>query len=202
MLRTMNAIRGRAKLFAIIIVLLVLLYFIWRGDWGGSTISQQNSSSAFFADDYLVTDTTETKQAFASGYVKVLVAESPDSFNSTLSYAMSTKSDASVFVLFFSDIDNATGMPWCPDCRRAKPIIRKAFSLSHKNIVLVVAMIEKMAYKYHDDYPYRVDSRFMLKRIPTLALINNGAAVRQLGDKECQDYDTVYDFVVTSTSSP
>ncbi len=198
MLRIMNASRGKVKYFAAIIVLVSLLYLIGRFGWGSVSIPSNDSSSPFFSDDYVV---TETPTAAAKGSLKVYLAESPDSFNKTLSGAIATKSDATVFVLFFSETDNATGLPWCPDCRRAKPVLQKAFLSSGKSILLVVAMIEKLAYKFHDDYPYRIDSRFMLKRIPTLVHIKDGNAAHQLGDKECQDYELAQEFVMKSTSS-
>lgn len=193
----MNSSRGKVKYLAAAIILTIFLYVIGRISWGSSSVPQIDSYYRFFSDDYVV---PESPASAAKDPLKIYFAESPDSFNKTLSDAIVTKSSATVFVLFFSETDNTTGVPWCPDCRRAKPVIQKALLSSGKSILLVVAMIEKMAYKFNADYPYRVDPRFMLKRIPTLVHIKDGKAEHQLGDKECQVYEIVREFVINSIS--
>lgn len=129
-----------------------------------------------------------------SSVVEIFVSKSPDDFNSILLEAESSGSDK-LYILFFSEYDAYSLQPWCSDCARAEPILRYGFFQLNMKVSVVLAMIEKVAYKTDPTYSYRMDPRFNLKRIPTLALWNDGKVIRSLGDKDCQNLSLVLLFL-------
>ena len=71
-----------------------------------------------------------------------------------------------IFILFYAE--KTDGISWCPDCRRAEPIIISALEKLCPNSILVVVNVNKAEYKSSTNYSYR-EEPFLLKCVPTFS---------------------------------
>lgn len=97
----------------------------------------------------------------------------------------------SVALLLFAERDEA-GKPWCPDCERAEPALRAAFSASETPVDLVEVSIPRALWK--GDAGQRNAFRsapFSASGIPTLLHVADGVVGARLGEEECLDQAAV-----------
>ncbi|GAB2276881.1 hypothetical protein Dimus_011592 [Dionaea muscipula] len=87
-------------------------------------------------------------------------------------------------ILFLADKDPATSLSWCPDCVRAEPVIYKKLGASSDDIALLRVYVGDRPTWRNPQNPWRVDSRFQLKGVPTLVRWENGAITARLEDHE------------------
>ncbi|KAL0411295.1 UNVERIFIED_CONTAM: Thioredoxin-like protein Clot [Sesamum latifolium] len=88
------------------------------------------------------------------------------------------------FILFLADKDPSTNLSWCPDCVRAEPVIYKKLEASPDNVALLRAYVGDRPTWRNPQHPFRSDSRFSLKGVPTLILWEDGAVKGRLEDHE------------------
>ncbi|XP_022896549.1 thioredoxin-like protein Clot [Olea europaea var. sylvestris] len=88
------------------------------------------------------------------------------------------------FIAFLADKDPSTNLSWCPDCVRAEPIIYKKLESSPDDVALLKAYVgDKLTWR-NPQHPWRIDSRFKLKGVPTLILWEDGVIKGRLEDHE------------------
>ncbi|XP_010265834.1 PREDICTED: thioredoxin-like protein Clot [Nelumbo nucifera] len=87
-------------------------------------------------------------------------------------------------ILFLADKDPSTSLSWCPDCVRAEPVIYKKLEASSANVALLRGFVGDRPTWRNPNHPWRVDSRFKLKGVPTLVSWENGAITGRLEDHE------------------
>ncbi|PWA35028.1 thioredoxin superfamily protein [Artemisia annua] len=87
-------------------------------------------------------------------------------------------------ILFLADNDPATNRSWCPDCVRAEPVILKKLESSSDDVALLRAYAGDRPTWRNPHHPWRVDSKFKLKGVPTLILWENGEVKGRLEDHE------------------
>ncbi|KAI3984318.1 hypothetical protein MKX01_011272 [Papaver californicum] len=88
------------------------------------------------------------------------------------------------FILFLADIDPSTSVSWCPDCVRAEPVIYKKLEESSSDVLLLRAYVGDRPTWRTPNHPWRTDSRFNLKGVPTLVRWENGSVQGRLEDHE------------------
>lgn len=91
--------------------------------------------------------------------------------------------------------DETTGQPWCPDARKAGPILEQALGEIEKNINFVKIPIIRSEYKDNPNYFYRTHPIIQLKKVPTLVLWKNGSVKDQLIETEIHDLERVRSFL-------
>ncbi|KAK9282977.1 hypothetical protein L1049_011202 [Liquidambar formosana] len=87
-------------------------------------------------------------------------------------------------ILFLADKDPATSLSWCPDCVRAEPVIYKKLEASSDDVALLRAYVGDRPTWRNPQHPWRIDSRFKLKGVPTLVRWENEAVKGRLEDNE------------------
>ncbi|KAM7512308.1 hypothetical protein LguiB_011183 [Lonicera macranthoides] len=88
------------------------------------------------------------------------------------------------FILFLADKDPSTSLSWCPDCVRAEPVIYKKLEESPDDVALLRAYVGDRVTWRNPQHPWRTDSKFKLKGVPTLVLWENDAVKGRLEDHE------------------
>eukprot|EP01119_Soliformovum_irregulare_P004131 TRINITY_DN15146_c0_g1_i1.p1 TRINITY_DN15146_c0_g1~~TRINITY_DN15146_c0_g1_i1.p1 ORF type:complete len:117 (-),score=26.70 TRINITY_DN15146_c0_g1_i1:35-385(-) len=92
--------------------------------------------------------------------MKEVFVQDPKDFDATVK--QQTSEHQNVYVLIEATNDEATGEPWCPDCRLILPWIPRAFD--GKDGILIRSPIPKEGYKEH---AYRSHPILHLSEIPT-----------------------------------
>ncbi|KAK3023986.1 hypothetical protein RJ639_044143 [Escallonia herrerae] len=87
-------------------------------------------------------------------------------------------------ILFLADIDPSTSLSWCPDCVRAEPVIYKKLEASSDDVALLRAYVGDRPTWRNPQHPWRVDSKFKLKGVPTLIRWENDSVKGRLEDYE------------------
>ncbi|PIM97478.1 hypothetical protein CDL12_30049 [Handroanthus impetiginosus] len=87
-------------------------------------------------------------------------------------------------ILFLADKDPSTSLSWCPDCVRAEPVIYKKLEASADDVALLRAYVGDRPTWRNPQHPWRSDSRFKLKGVPTLIRWEDGAMKARLEDHE------------------
>ncbi|PIN02227.1 hypothetical protein CDL12_25255 [Handroanthus impetiginosus] len=87
-------------------------------------------------------------------------------------------------ILFLADKDPSTNLSWCPDCVRAEPVIYKKLEASADDVALLRAYVGDRPTWRNPQHPWRSDSRFKLKGVPTLIRWEDGAMKARLEDHE------------------
>ncbi|XP_022865416.1 thioredoxin-like protein Clot [Olea europaea var. sylvestris] len=88
------------------------------------------------------------------------------------------------FIVFLADKDPSTNLSWCPDCVRAEPVIYKKLESSPDDVALLKAYVGDRPTWRNPQHPWRIDSIFKLKGVPTLVRWENGAIKGRLEDHE------------------
>lgn len=102
-------------------------------------------------------------------------------------------SASDVFVLFLGSNEAATGKSWCPDCRRADPIIMATFGEATRPVTLVRVAVGDRATWRSPGNPYRAPP-LGVSSVPTLGRWDAGSgglAPGALGDSEADRPDLV-----------
>lgn len=134
------------------------------------------------------------RNSSAMSAVTTLVCENPADFDNCLGRAVSRNSQH-LFILFFASVNPSTGVSWCPDCVRAKPLIDAALAKQTEETTFLVCNVDREPYKTNREYPYRVDPRIELKCVPTLIKWRDDKKVLQLNDVQCQNIDLVEEII-------
>ncbi|XP_073030174.1 thioredoxin-like protein Clot [Primulina eburnea] len=87
-------------------------------------------------------------------------------------------------ILFLADKDPSTNLSWCPDCVRAEPVIYKKLEESSDNVALLRAYVGDRPTWRNPHHPWRTDSRFKLKGVPTLIRWEDDGIKARLEDHE------------------
>lgn len=74
--------------------------------------------------------------------------------------------------------------PFFTDCVRAEPVIYKKLESSPDDVALLRAYVGDRPTWRNPHHPWRVDSKFKLKGVPTLILWENGEVKGRLEDHE------------------
>ena len=99
------------------------------------------------------------------------------------------KASENVFWYFISNNDESTGEAWCPDCRKAKPVVDEAFAAhAPKPAVLITTICGERCYWNDQQNPFRTSDLTKITGVPTLLRVSTG---KRLGDDECQDPEKV-----------
>ncbi|KAF8403876.1 hypothetical protein HHK36_011982 [Tetracentron sinense] len=100
-------------------------------------------------------------------------------------------------ILFLADKDPSTSLSWCPGeepighavieasyCVRAEPVIYRKLEASSSDVALLRAFVGDRPTWRNPQHPWRIDSRFKLKGVPTLVRWENEAVNGRLEDHE------------------
>ncbi|KAL7083537.1 hypothetical protein ACP275_14G170000 [Erythranthe tilingii] len=87
-------------------------------------------------------------------------------------------------ILFLADKEPSTNLSWCPDCVRAEPVIYKKLESSPDDVVLLRAYVGDRPTWRNPVHPWRTDSSFKLRGVPTLIRWEDGAVKARLEDHE------------------
>ncbi|EPS73999.1 hypothetical protein M569_00758 [Genlisea aurea] len=87
-------------------------------------------------------------------------------------------------ILFLADKDPTTNLSWCPDCVRAEPVIYEKLESSSDEIALLKAYVGDRPTWRSPQHPWRTDSTFKLRGVPTLIRWEDGAVKARLEDHE------------------
>ncbi|KAI1267970.1 hypothetical protein F5Y18DRAFT_275668 [Xylariaceae sp. FL1019] len=117
--------------------------------------------------------------------------------NSPQAFASSTNISASpYFIAFIASKDPTTLQPWCPDVRKALPILESTFAPGDAPTMAVIEVGEKLAYKSPDNH-YR--AIWKVTAVPTLARYERRGdglvEVGRLVEEEIFDVENVQKFV-------
>ncbi len=129
-------------------------------------------------------------------HLETFVANSPEEFDATLAQAEAVNAKHT-YLLFYATENPQTGKSWCPDCVRAKPLIDSKLSQLTESTALVIANVDRDAYRGNPSYPYRTDPRFEIQCVPTFIRWQDGKKVHALNDLQCQNEDLVDDMLTS-----
>ncbi|EYU31342.1 hypothetical protein MIMGU_mgv1a016170mg [Erythranthe guttata] len=87
-------------------------------------------------------------------------------------------------ILFLADNEPSTNLSWCPDCVRAEPVIYKKLDSSPDDVALLRAYVGDRPTWRNPVHPWRTDSSFKLRGVPTLIRWEDGAVKARLEDHE------------------
>ncbi|KAL7126077.1 hypothetical protein ABFS83_14G161500 [Erythranthe nasuta] len=87
-------------------------------------------------------------------------------------------------ILFLADNEPSTNLSWCPDCVRAEPVIYKKLEASPDDVALLRAYVGDRPTWRNPVHPWRTDSSFKLRGVPTLIRWEDGAVKARLEDHE------------------
>ncbi|XP_021734897.1 thioredoxin-like protein Clot [Chenopodium quinoa] len=87
-------------------------------------------------------------------------------------------------ILFLGDNDPSTNLSWCPDRVTAEPVILKKLKEFGEDVVLLRAYAGDRPTWSNPQHPWRVDSRFQVKDVPTLFRWENDSVAARLEDYE------------------
>ncbi|KAL9142338.1 hypothetical protein ABFS82_14G163200 [Erythranthe guttata] len=87
-------------------------------------------------------------------------------------------------ILFLADKEPSTNLSWCPDCVRAEPVIYKKLDSSPDDVALLRAYVGDRPTWRNPVHPWRTDSSFKLRGVPTLIRWEDGAVKARLEDHE------------------
>ncbi|KAI0147368.1 DUF953 domain protein [Xylariaceae sp. FL1272] len=117
--------------------------------------------------------------------------DSPEAFASSAHL-----SESPFFVAFIASKDPTTLQPWCPDVRKALPILESTFAPSNASTMAVIEVGEKLVYKSPDNH-YR--TIWKVTAVPTLARYERRddslVEVGRLVEEEIFDVGNVQRFV-------
>ncbi|KMT18693.1 hypothetical protein BVRB_2g028180 [Beta vulgaris subsp. vulgaris] len=113
--------------------------------------------------------------------VEATVANFNEVFNKFKEEAANNKAN---LILFLADKEPSTSLSWCPDCVRAEPVIYKKLEEAGENVALLRAYVGDRPTWRTPSNPFRIDSRFQLKGVPTLIRWENDAVAARLEDHE------------------
>ncbi|XP_057522074.1 thioredoxin-like protein Clot [Amaranthus tricolor] len=114
-----------------------------------------------------------------------IVDATVSSFNEVFSkFKEEAANNKASFILFLADKDPSTNLSWCPDCVRAEPMIYKKLEASGDDVALLRAYVGDRPTWRNPLHPWRVDSTFQLKGVPTLIRWENDAVAARLEDHE------------------
>ncbi|GAA0174098.1 hypothetical protein Leryth_016970 [Lithospermum erythrorhizon] len=106
------------------------------------------------------------------------------------------KNNKANLILFLADIDPQTSLSWCPDCVRAEPVIYKKLEASTDNIALLRAYVGDRPTWRNPHHPWRVDSTFKLRGVPTLIRWEADSIKARLEDNEAHVESKISALVV------
>lgn len=99
-----------------------------------------------------------------------------------------------VFLLFLADAEPTTGQSWCPDCRKAEPVIASVLHTSHASnrlLTLIRVYVGDRATWRASENPFR-KAPYFVTGVPTLGLWDGEKlAEGALGDKEADNMEGV-----------
>ncbi|KVI00634.1 thioredoxin-like protein Clot [Cynara cardunculus var. scolymus] len=98
-------------------------------------------------------------------------------------------------ILFLADIEPSTNLSWCPDCVRAEPVIYKKLESSPDDVALLRAYVGDRPTWRNAHHPWRMDTKFNLKGVPTLILWENGEVKGRLEDHEAHIERKIDDLI-------
>ncbi|XP_057978730.1 thioredoxin-like protein Clot [Malania oleifera] len=98
-------------------------------------------------------------------------------------------------ILFLADKDPSTSLSWCPDCVRAEPVIHKKLEASTGDVTLLRAYVGDRPTWRNPQHPWRVDSKFKLRGVPTLVCWENDTIKGRLEDYEAHLENKIDDLV-------
>jgi len=126
-----------------------------------------------------------------------ITIEKPSDFDAIVnSLDLINDHNQSPIVLYFTAAnDPATGLPWCPDARKAKPLFEQVQKELDSDFILLTIPIVRSEYKDNPDYFYRIHPGAQLKKIPTLAIWKSGRSQRQLIESELHDIEKIRSFM-------
>jgi hypothetical protein len=108
------------------------------------------------------------------------------------------------FVVFSSDLDETSGLPWCPDCVRTIPSIQAGVTAVGGSL-LEVRVGPRAAWK-SVDHPFRLDTDLKLRGIPTLFHWNEDGRKGEVAGPELEAASSfeeaskvVSEFIVNTT---
>jgi thiol-disulfide isomerase/thioredoxin len=107
-----------------------------------------------------------TISANITSVVAVQNTLSPSEFSKKMQSVEAEFPGKPIFVIFFAEKTN--GISWCPDCRRAEPVVAAALEQLCPNSVLVVFNVKRSEYKNLPDYSYKQEPIFV-KSVPTFS---------------------------------
>lgn len=98
--------------------------------------------------------------------------------------------------LCFASEDPATGLPWCPDCVTADPVLRAAIAAQAPGLPCYECPVgERAAWKNQPAHPFRTHPGLRLARIPTLIRVRRGIEIGRLVEGPCAEPAAVRAFL-------
>lgn len=100
---------------------------------------------------------------------------------------------ATVYVLVTAAMVPFAGVPWCPDSRRAEPLIRERLLRHHPDpaagggVTLVLARVKRYAYMGNPGHPYRTHPQLRLQSCPTLYGFRPDGSLWSVVEADCYD---------------
>jgi len=122
----------------------------------------------------------------------VHILEDVDAFEGKVSELQSSsKATNRALMVHFTGAEAANGTSWCGDCRLADPVLHKILYSCPKAIVLV-AKVQREAYKGNPNYPYRTNKLVRLVTVPT---VMKWGTRERLEEGQCADEGLVQLFL-------
>jgi 1,2-dihydroxy-3-keto-5-methylthiopentene dioxygenase len=129
---------------------------------------------------------------------KDVVVENPKNFDAAINSidSITTNHNETPIILYLTAAnDPSTGQPWCPDARKAKPLVEQVLSELDRSFTLVTVPIIRSEYKDNPDYFYRTHPVVQLKKVPTIMIWKNRTILRQLIETEMHDIEKLRAFL-------
>jgi len=133
-------------------------------------------------------------QKTTPGRINIYI-KNPSDFDRVI-FSLSEKSAEKIIVFFIASDDPQTNQPWCPDVRKAQPLVEQILSELNGNYFFVQCPIVKEEYKGNNDYYYRVHEKIKLTKIPTMGLWVDGKMEKRLVEGELHELENIRKFLL------
>jgi len=127
----------------------------------------------------------------SSGRINVVV-ENPLDFDRVVS---SLEKTTKTLLFFTAARDPETKQPWCPDVRKAIPILEEILSAKTVKFYFVSFPIVREEYRNNPQHFYRVHEKIKLTKIPTLGWWEDGKMEKRLVEEELHVVENVRKFL-------
>eukprot|EP01123_Difflugia_compressa_P014766 TRINITY_DN7995_c0_g1_i1.p1 TRINITY_DN7995_c0_g1~~TRINITY_DN7995_c0_g1_i1.p1 ORF type:complete len:488 (-),score=87.87 TRINITY_DN7995_c0_g1_i1:21-1463(-) len=132
-----------------------------------------------------------------------IVCHNPDEFDKLIETISKKNENEQIdcpIIMYFTAAENTqTKQLWCPDARKAQPLVEEALcktlNNTTKQICFIKFPIRQEDYKGNPEYYFRLHPIVKLTRIPTMALFKNGNLEKRLIEGELHSLETILDFL-------
>jgi len=152
----------------------------------------RSATTDSFSQRITYLQTLEDSPNIAYGQTNIVV-ENPSDFDRVISCL---EKNVKIILYFTAANDPQTLQLWCPDARKAQPLVDEILQGITEKFYFVEFPIIRAEYKENSDYFLRVHEKVKLTGIPTMGLWEDGKMEKRLAEGELHELENIRKFLV------